>query len=586
MKKLRITKSLPSRIIAATALCLASQAAVLAEDGGPDSWSGQAVPSPVAPGEAPSASGAIGSPGNPLVMVPGKTTVADLVGIGLKEITAEEYNKANGGSAGAGFSYISFNDFLVVAKDGVTTSFYFSTAKKGAVPPEWMIGVALDPKASYRGLVSFLSKNGFTLRQIQTPHATFSDTAPGKDYQVSGSFVARGTVNSDIAYVFSFDTHDFWTADAPGTLDRITAYPVSYMDKFKTQITVPSLPPEGDERQRALDLSVLLSVQNRGGYTRLMPDRPGAENNTPKAWQQFVNGSWSIGSREDFLRTYDDMVAEGHASSYTEAMALLDANPGVPIARLAIAKGLDSYHCDRLFFVAQTREWLGSRSLKAWDLARMINVSRWAYGAGYITEDEAWERILPVAKTLRGLYHSREDFIASYIGGRGFFGAGDPSTYMEDAYESFVDESAKLDSRQLLPWYLPGEGPAPGSTGGRDAKIADISYVVSDEQAAARETYKRLNGSIDRANAAIKANDASGALAAMDTAEIILKGNAVGEFRPDLYYRIRFVRATILMAIGDYAPALAALEEVDACYPGDTEVRKLMQTCRDNLGGR
>ena len=245
-----------------------------------------------------------------------------------------------------------------------------------------------------------------------------------------------------------------WSPTREGLFHWLYAYPIKTFTDKKIAIKKPILPEPGDERQRALDLCAVLSAQNGETYGSLMPARSGPAYASTEGWKAVLSESWGIRGREDYFRVYDDMVAEGHSKSYTDAMALLDSNPGVPIASLALANGLDSYHCDRLFFVAQTREWLGARSLRAWDLARMINVTRWALASGYISEDEAWERILPVAKTLRGLYRSREDFIASYLGGRGFWGAQDAYAYMIEALKPYQEEIAKLDSRQNLPWFV------------------------------------------------------------------------------------------------------------------------------------
>jgi len=569
-----------ARAIAAALLIASSPAALYAQESGDK---------PATEGDRP-APGRVGSEENPLVMVPGKTTVADLVDMGLREITAKEYNEANGSSVGPEYSYISFNDFLVVAKNGVTTAFYFQTAKRGAVPPEWMIGVPIDPKASYRGLISFLSDEGFTIREVSSPAATFPDGTNGREARSAASFIVRGSVNSDIAFVFNFDTRGFWTADEPGTLDRITAYPAATMNKYSVKITKPEPLSPGNERQQALDLGVVLSAQNKESYDGILPRRKDDTYDSVDGWKGIISNSWGINGREDYFRVFDDMVAEGHAKSYTDAMALLDENPGVPILRLAIANGLDAYHCDRLFFVAQTREWLGARSLKAWDLGRMVNVTRWAYAAGFIDEDEAWERILPVAKTLRELYRSREDFIASYIGGRGFFGAGDPATYMESAYAAYVGESGKLDSRQNLPWYLPGEEPdetkTDGETADRDAKIGDILYTVTDEQTSARIVYKRLGGSIDGMNAALKAGDGTAAINATADAITVLKGNRIGEYYPDLYYRLRFIRGYVFAVTGNYSLALDELHEFDDRFPGDKDAQALIAKCENGIQGK
>ena len=90
---------------------------------------------------------------------------------------------------------------------------------------------------------------------------------------------------------------------------------------------------------------------------------------------------------------------------------------------------------------------------------------------------------------------------------------------------------------------------------------------MTDEQASARATYERLNGAIDATNEAIEANDLLKTLEGMDAAETILREHRVGEFFPDLFYQIRYVRGNILLATGNYALALEAYADVDRRYP-------------------
>jgi hypothetical protein len=40
---------------------------------------------------------------------------------------------------------------------------------------------------------------------------------------------------------------------------------------------------------------------------------------------------------------------------------------------------------------------LGTKGILAWDLVRYIAVCRWGYLAGYLTETEAWDHIMPAA---------------------------------------------------------------------------------------------------------------------------------------------------------------------------------------------
>jgi tetratricopeptide (TPR) repeat protein len=80
--------------------------------------------------------------------------------------------------------------------------------------------------------------------------------------------------------------------------------------------------------------------------------------------------------------------------------------------------------------VKEIKDVVGNRGLKACDYGRYIFLSRWGYQAGYLTEQEAWERILHAAQKVEGLYHSWEDYAAHYILGRMFW-----ATAFKDEYK-------------------------------------------------------------------------------------------------------------------------------------------------------
>jgi Zn-dependent protease with chaperone function len=54
----------------------------------------------------------------------------------------------------------------------------------------------------------------------------------------------------------------------------------------------------------------------------------------------------------------------------------------------------------------------------AWDLVRSITLCRWGYLAGFITEDEAWDEIMPAARILQHLFSSWRELGRSYLSRR------------------------------------------------------------------------------------------------------------------------------------------------------------------------
>ncbi|MCX4026034.1 DUF1266 domain-containing protein [Endozoicomonas sp. SM1973] len=68
-------------------------------------------------------------------------------------------------------------------------------------------------------------------------------------------------------------------------------------------------------------------------------------------------------------------------------------------------------------FIEQASD-LGRKSIIAWDLGRLVLVSRCCYECGYLNEEEAWENIMFSAERCRKDYSDWEEFAVGYIIGR------------------------------------------------------------------------------------------------------------------------------------------------------------------------
>ena len=73
------------------------------------------------------------------------------------------------------------------------------------------------------------------------------------------------------------------------------------------------------------------------------------------------------------------------------------------------------------------------QSAIAWDLVRVVNLGRWAYLCGYISENEMWQTMQVAADTALEHFSSWEEYGRSFIMGRGVW-HGEPVD-SETAYE-------------------------------------------------------------------------------------------------------------------------------------------------------
>lgn len=104
---------------------------------------------------------------------------------------------------------------------------------------------------------------------------------------------------------------------------------------------------------------------------------------------------------------------------------------------------------------AEQKDYLG------WDLCRYIYVARSGYAAGYLSRDEAWSKIMPVARRLQRAFSSWQDLGADYLAGRYVWAGVDDPSY-EYIYHLLCNQSDPNSPWTRSAWNTPLEdNPAP-----------------------------------------------------------------------------------------------------------------------------
>jgi hypothetical protein len=86
--------------------------------------------------------------------------------------------------------------------------------------------------------------------------------------------------------------------------------------------------------------------------------------------------------------------------------------------------------------------------LLAWDLVRYINLCRWGYVAGYLSESEAWELIMPMALELQKNFHSWKEMGEAFLFGREFWSYSE----MQKNGQLYIDAQQRLLDDPKSPW--------------------------------------------------------------------------------------------------------------------------------------
>jgi hypothetical protein len=157
---------------------------------------------------------------------------------------------------------------------------------------------------------------------------------------------------------------------------------------------------------------------------------------------------WSISSRDDLLHMLNWLQFEGHRKQFEELGRRVTAMTDAQFTR---AIGELQTSADQLHQVQIVRQYypaLGSKSILAWDLIRYVSLCRWGYLVGYISETEAWNRMMPAALRLQETFDSWQDAQSDFLIGREFWSKG--QSMQSDS--SFREIYERLSRESASPW--------------------------------------------------------------------------------------------------------------------------------------
>ena len=151
-----------------------------------------------------------------------------------------------------------------------------------------------------------------------------------------------------------------------------------------------------------------------------------------------IESWWNVTDHESTLEIVKWLLEEGHHADADEALAELRER-GVENISQEERDDEESKMGDVCLIAESMDEngWCPERkmpgSVIAWDLVRLVNLGRWAYLCGYLTEDEMWQIMQVAADTALEHFSSWEEYGMSFVMGRGVW-HGDPDD-SETAYE-------------------------------------------------------------------------------------------------------------------------------------------------------
>jgi hypothetical protein len=174
----------------------------------------------------------------------------------------------------------------------------------------------------------------------------------------------------------------------------------------------------------ALSLAGIMTEMHEVSRNTLNPDEINERN--INRWLTTLKRDWEVNNREELLKTLDSTENSGHAAALKYIRQIIGEmmNQGVSIFDIFNKYQLSQRYYNYFKFTITNWNLLNNRTILAWDLGRNISLCRWGYEVGFLTEDEAWEKIMYYARKIQLFYNSWNEYGFDYYLGRLFFASG------------------------------------------------------------------------------------------------------------------------------------------------------------------
>ncbi len=220
--------------------------------------------------------------------------------------------------------------------------------------------------------------------------------------------------------------------------------------------------PTPQQRAWALAATALLTERNGDRHDVLagVEMTPG----TAEAAKRLLKEWWGVINRRTLEQSLKSLEDGGHRAQFALVGARLAAL--TPEQRRGlVAQRLQDFRLNQKIAVVELHyERLGPTGIVGWDLARFLSLCRWGYAAGYLTEGEAWDRMIPIARILRYTFASWRELAENFLIGRQFW---DPDEHVltGHSYRNALDRLlSEPDSPwKRVPWDVDFGGP-PGAS--------------------------------------------------------------------------------------------------------------------------
>lgn len=174
---------------------------------------------------------------------------------------------------------------------------------------------------------------------------------------------------------------------------------------------------------------------------------------TVATWTVYMRDFWGVESRDGLLKSIDWLKSGGHRVGFKKEGERLAAM--TPEQLKALEDGASNDQKFRNTVLLANYPAQGERGILAWDYIRIIQNAGWGYLAGYLTEKDAWDIMMPIARDLQKNFKSWDDLEQNYMIGREYWSHSETSTLgpkLAAAHKQLMEDPKS--PYHTIPWDL------------------------------------------------------------------------------------------------------------------------------------
>jgi len=229
----------------------------------------------------------------------------------------------------------------------------------------------------------------------------------------------------------------------------------------------PQLKPVTSAQGWALGCSAVLIERNHGWHDTLSPEQ--ISEKSVRDELKLLSRWWDVRTKKELLDSLEWLEQGGHRKGFEKTGELVAQMSDEEFLELLEQNKDNKDKINKYETARKYYKQLGNKGLKGWDFARYICLCRWGYHAGFLNEQEAWGKIMPVAMDLQKTFDSWEDLGKNYLIGRSYWSYEEQEEdgyKIQDAFQRLVD--MKSSPWNIYKWDM--DLNSPGASGSESTK--------------------------------------------------------------------------------------------------------------------